>query len=283
MGSIPGPRRSHIRGATEPDTPESRATAADPTCCSLQALRPRARALQEEKPATRSLPTETAVAPAPRHWRKPLCSSKGPSQPKINKQINSRENPVIFRVVHHWGWIPGGSFHSLSWLIDAGRVDVCSCLMPPLRSGSAWGLVRYPQNTFLVFVLLLFPHQACTGVFSIEAVFMFQPCVFPWTLRWPSVCVESGETGGKAEHGDWERHPHPSMGGTSLGKGSWQSRSAWGPLAVGVGSCAPRPGLTLGLKSSWAVVALWLRESVRGCLPSSSFSLSLLPLGGQEF
>lgn len=143
---------------------------------------------------------EATVAPAPRHWRKPVCSSRGPSQPKINKQINSRENHVMFWVVYHRGWILGGSFHSFL-VMDAGRVDVCSCLMPPFHSGSAWGLVRYPQNTFLVLVLLLFPHQACTGVFSIEAVFMFQPRISPWTLRWPSVCVESEEAGGKAGHG----------------------------------------------------------------------------------
>ena len=31
----------------------------------------------------------------------------------------------------------------------------------------------------------------------------------------------------KQNTGDWECQPHPSMGGTLLCKGSWQSRGTW--------------------------------------------------------
>lgn len=62
---------------------------------------------------------------------------------------------------------------SLSCLIDAGRVDVGSGLMPPFCSRSAWGLVHYPQNTFLIFVLLTFPPSGLH--FSTEAVYVPAP------------------------------------------------------------------------------------------------------------
>ena len=39
-----------------------------------------------------------------------------------------KKKDVIFGIVYYLGWVPGRSFQSLSWLIDAGRVDVCSCL-----------------------------------------------------------------------------------------------------------------------------------------------------------
>lgn len=81
---------------------------------------------------------------------------------------------VFYIVCYDLGWVPGISFHSLSWLIDAGRIGVYSCLrLPfvPVEIGSEQGLAHCHHSTFWVFVLSFFSfYQAWAWAFSVATV-----------------------------------------------------------------------------------------------------------------
>lgn len=89
---------------------------------------------------------------------------------------------------------------------------------------------------------------------------------------------------------NWEYCPYPSIGSTSLCKGLLAESRYLGFPGSRRARASPRellcspPWIEVGAKfSSRATVALRLCESLRGCLSSSFFSLSLQPWGGQEF
>lgn len=61
---------------------------------------------------------------------------------------------MIFYIVHYYlGWVPGRSFHSLSWLIDFVRIDVYNCLRLLFCAGGNLFLGK----DWLIIIILGFP------------------------------------------------------------------------------------------------------------------------------
>ena len=97
-GLIPGPGRSHMPWSNEACVLQLWAFALEPRSCNYGAGRPRAHALQQEKPPqweTRA--PQPGSSPHSLQLERTPCSIEYPAQPKINKIIKKMKN-IIERI-----------------------------------------------------------------------------------------------------------------------------------------------------------------------------------------
>lgn len=91
----------------------------------------------------------------------------------------------------------GRSFHSLSWLIGGGRIDVYSCLTPPFCAWFCVGPGLLSSQYILGFCFVTATPVKPESFQWKQSV--LQPCILPLALRGSSVCIESEESGGREQ------------------------------------------------------------------------------------
>ena len=91
----------------------------------------------------------------------------------------------------------GRSFHSLSWLIGDGRIDVYSCLTPPFCAWFCVGPGLLSSQYILGFCFVIATPVKPESFQWKQSV--LQPCILPLALRGLSVCIESEESGGREQ------------------------------------------------------------------------------------
>ena len=94
-GLIPNPGGSHMPQATKPMSRNYQVCAPEPGSCNYwahvpQLLKPRAQALQQEKPPQWEARAAQESSPCSLQLEKSPCSNHDPAQPKINKYFKTK-------------------------------------------------------------------------------------------------------------------------------------------------------------------------------------------------
>lgn len=188
---------------------------------------------------------------------------------------------MIFYIVHYYlGWVPGRSFHSLSWLIDFVRIDVYNCLRLLFCAGGNLFLSKDWLIIIILGIPLSFsppPVKPRLESFQLKHT-VSQSHILPLALKVtrclhsirensPLLLVEESR-----ECVNWEFHPHPSVGSTLLSQRVWARNKITGvllslswPGPYPHNLCVPFPRMKVGSKySSRAILAQRLYESEEG-------------------